>query len=66
MVHITLFPPNDKHQQFEAENYTIRDEGVLWFRVGYNPIAGNPDDTDITTTVPFIIRQAVSRKPTTK
>jgi hypothetical protein len=61
MVHITLYPPNEKSQVFEAEDYGLKD-AVLSFRVAGNPISGNPEATDIRTTVPFIIRQQAAKE----
>lgn len=64
MVHITLYPPNDKPQGFETENYGLSD-GILSFRVTGNPISGNPEATEIRTTVPFIIREPDAKKEST-
>jgi len=60
MVHITLFVPDSAMpQEYDVESYGIR-EGVLYFRVKEN--AAIPTATDISTTVPFLIRQQVEKK----
>jgi hypothetical protein len=64
MIHITLYPANEKSQAFETENYGLTD-GVLSFRVAGNPISGNPEATEIKTTVPFLIRQQAAKKEST-
>jgi hypothetical protein len=60
MVKITLYPPDSATpQEYEALSYAVRD-GALQFRVD-GPL------TDITTTVPFLVRQtpqtAAEKKP---
>lgn len=57
MVHITIYQPySDAPFEYDVESYGIREHGVLWFRIP-GTVA-----TDVTTTVPFMIRQQVEEK----
>jgi len=56
MPQITLYIPNGAPQIFEVENYGLN-EGRLHFRIDEGSGA-----FDVTTTVPYLIRQPVKEK----
>ena len=56
MVKILLYPANGTTVEYDVDNYGVTD-GVLRFR-----IKGGSGEEDITTTVPFLVRQPVKGK----
>jgi hypothetical protein len=59
MVRITLYTPNGDAVNFDAENYHV-EGAVLRFRDTGS--ASLPQATDITTTVPFLIKEIVDNR----
>ena len=63
MVHITLYPPNSATPlEFDTETFGLRDNGLLCFRIN-----DGLEAKDITTSVPFVVRNPVMKeenKPT--
>jgi hypothetical protein len=58
MVHITLYPPNSATPlEFDTENYGLKDNGVLCFRIN-----DGLEAKDITTSVPFVVRNPVKKE----
>ncbi len=57
MIIITLYPPGEPTKVYETEEWGVRDNGVLAFRVA------NKDER-VTTTVPFLAVEQVARKAT--
>jgi len=62
MYHITLYPPgSDAPFEFDVKTYSIKD-GVLHFRDAEE----SAQPTDISNTVPFLIRQPATEKAATQ
>jgi len=60
MVEITLYPPNGEIEKYQVENHGVKD-GVLRFRSEASIPA-----MDITTNIPFTVRQTVEAKEESK
>ncbi|MGO8812106.1 MAG: hypothetical protein ACLQJF_21825 [Candidatus Sulfotelmatobacter sp.] len=57
MVHITLYLPNNPMpEEFDVKTYAFR-EGRLYFSV-----AEGADTVNVTTTVPFLLREQEPKK----
>jgi hypothetical protein len=57
MVQITLYLPNGGEETYQVQTYSLPEGGRLTFRT-----EDGTDAVDVTTTVPFLIRQPVKEK----